>query len=50
MYDYVRGPVTARADGAVVVEAAGLGYRLAVSASTLRRVPASGEATLYTHL
>jgi Holliday junction DNA helicase RuvA len=35
----------------VVVEAAGVGYRLAVSAETQRKVPAPGkEATLHAHL
>jgi holliday junction DNA helicase RuvA len=41
------GPVLVRGSGEVVVEAAGVGYRLAVSAETLRAVPAVGErATL----
>ena len=39
----VRGPVILRRSGEVVVEAAGVGYRLAVSAETLREVPAAGE-------
>jgi holliday junction DNA helicase RuvA len=37
--------------GEVVVEAAGVGYRLAVSAETLRDVPSDGEeGQLWTHL
>jgi Holliday junction DNA helicase RuvA len=47
----VRGPVIVRMPGEVVVEAAGVGYRLAVSAETLRDVPDGGEeARLWTHL
>jgi Holliday junction DNA helicase RuvA len=39
----LNGPVLARGPGEVVVEAAGVGYRLSVSAETLRAVPAVGE-------
>jgi len=47
----VRGEVTVRRADHVVVECAGVGYRLAVSAHTLRSVPAAGEeALLHTHL
>jgi holliday junction DNA helicase RuvA len=47
----VRGPVVARGAGEVVVEAAGVGYRLAVSAETLAQVPREGEeALLLSHL
>jgi holliday junction DNA helicase RuvA len=47
----VRGEVLSRLPGEVVVEAAGVGYRLAVSAETLRHVPAVGaEARLLAHL
>jgi holliday junction DNA helicase RuvA len=47
----VRGDVTVRRADHVVVECAGVGYRLAVSAHTLRSVPAAGEETLlHTHL
>jgi Holliday junction DNA helicase RuvA len=47
----VRGEVTVRRPDHVVVECAGVGYRLAVSANTLRAVPRVGEeATLHTHL
>ena len=47
----VRGPVVIRRSGEVVVEAAGVGYRLAVSAETLREVPAAGdEVELFAHL
>jgi Holliday junction DNA helicase RuvA len=47
----VRGAVTARKPDHVVVECAGVGYRVAVSSNTLRSVPAVGkEAALHTHL
>jgi len=47
----VRGEVTVRRDDHVVIECCGVGYRLAVSAHTLRTVPKSGEeALLHTHL
>jgi Holliday junction DNA helicase RuvA len=47
----VRGEVLSRLPGDVVVEAAGVGYRLAVSSETLSDVPRVGErATLHAHL
>jgi Holliday junction DNA helicase RuvA len=47
----VRGEVIVRRPDHVVVECTGVGYRLAVSANTLRAVPAAGsEALLHTHL
>src|SRR3954449_976559 len=47
----VRGPVILRRSNQVVVEAAGVGYRLAVSAETLREGPAAGEEVeLHAHL
>jgi Holliday junction DNA helicase RuvA len=47
----VRGTVVARRPDAVVVECGGVGYRLAVSAHTLQKVPSVGEkAFLHTHL
>lgn len=47
----VRGRVAARRPEGVVVECAGVGYAVAVSAETLRHVPAAGEETLlHTHL
>ena len=47
----VRGPVVTRRPGDVVIEAAGVGYRLNVSAETLAALPRAGdEATLLTHL
>jgi holliday junction DNA helicase RuvA len=47
----VRGRVLSRLPGDVVIEAAGVGYRLAVSSETLSAVPKVGqEGTLFTHL
>ena len=47
----VRGEVVSRLAGEVVIEAAGVGYRMAVSSETLTSVPAAGEqARLFTHL
>ncbi len=47
----VRGEVLSRLGGEVVIEAAGVGYKLAVSSETLAAVPAAGEqARLFTHL
>ncbi len=47
----VRGEVISRFAGEVVIEAAGVGYKLAVSSETLSAVPAAGEqGRLFTHL
>jgi Holliday junction DNA helicase RuvA len=47
----VRGEVVSRLPGEVVIEAGGVGYRLAVSAETLDTVPAAGDQTrLFAHL
>jgi Holliday junction DNA helicase RuvA len=47
----VSGVVLARQPGYAVIEAAGVGYRLAVSAETLKEVPATGrETSLHAHL
>ena len=51
MIAMVRGEVAVRRPDHVVVLASGVGYRLAVSAETLKRVPAVGkEVTLHAHL
>jgi Holliday junction DNA helicase RuvA len=42
----VRGTVTVRRPDHVVIESGGVGYRLAVSAETLKAVPAVGKETL----
>ena len=47
----VRGELLRRLPGDVVIEAAGVGYRLAVSSETLAALPEAGrEARLLTHL
>jgi holliday junction DNA helicase RuvA len=46
----VRGKVLVRRPGEVVIESAGVGYRLAVSAMTLEDVSRDGEAMLHSHL
>jgi Holliday junction DNA helicase RuvA len=47
----VAGEVLVRRPDHVVIDANGVGYRLAVSAETLKAVPASGKATtLHAHL
>jgi Holliday junction DNA helicase RuvA len=47
----VRGSVAVRRADHVVLETGGVGYRLAVSAETLRRVPGvGGTSTLHAHL
>ena len=47
----LRGTVLSRRPGDVVIESGGVGYRLSVSAETLRAVPDPGaEATLLSHL
>ena len=51
MIALVSGEVAVRRADHVVVSCGGVGYRLAVSAETLRHVPRVGEAvTLHTHL
>lgn len=51
MIGLVRGEVAVRRPDHVIVLAAGVGYRLAVSAETFRQVPAAGhEVTLHAHL
>ncbi len=51
MIALLEGTVAVRRADHVVVSCAGVGYRLAVSAETLRHVPRVGEpATLFTHL
>ena len=47
----VSGEVLVRRPDYVVIDAAGVGYRLAVSAETLKSVPARGKRTsLHAHL
>ncbi|HEV3000532.1 MAG TPA: Holliday junction branch migration protein RuvA [Solirubrobacteraceae bacterium] len=51
MIALVSGQVAVRRPDSVVVDVGGVGYRLAVSAETLRHVPAAGsDVTLHSHL
>src|SRR5205085_2862404 len=51
MIALLSGEVAVRRPDHVVISCGGVGYRLAVSAETLRQVPAAGKpATLHTHL
>jgi Holliday junction DNA helicase RuvA len=51
MIALVRGEVAVRRADHVVIDCAGVGYRLAISAETLRRVPSVGsEVVLHAHL
>ena len=51
MIALVRGSIAVRRPDHVVVETGGVGYRLSVSAETLRKVPAIGRpVTLHSHL
>ncbi|MFZ0091172.1 MAG: Holliday junction branch migration protein RuvA [Solirubrobacteraceae bacterium] len=51
MIALVSGTVAVRRNDHVVVDCGGVGYRLAVSAETLRHVPAAGrDVMLHTHL
>ncbi len=51
MIALVTGSVAVRRAGHVIVDTGGVGYRLAVSAETLKQVPAVGnQVTLHTHL
>jgi Holliday junction DNA helicase RuvA len=48
---WVRGEVLVRRPDHVVIESGGVGYRLSVSAETLKAVPARGKETgLHAHL
>lgn len=49
MYEYLAGRLEHTAPGEVVIDIAGVGYRLTVSGATLSRLPALGQQlTLYT--
>ncbi len=51
MISLLSGEVAVRRTDHVVVSCGGVGYRLSVSAETLRHVPRVGEATeIHTHL
>ena len=42
MYEFLEGQVVRRGEGATVLATNGIGYRLACSASTIRKVPPQG--------
>ncbi len=48
MYDYVQGELVAVRDGHAVIEAGGVGYELAVPASTLAAITGRARVRLYT--
>lgn len=50
MYDFLRGRLASKGEGACVLDVGGVGYRLLVSHSTLQRLPGEGEMTLLAHL
>jgi Holliday junction DNA helicase RuvA len=51
MYEFISGKLVSKFPDHVVVEAAGVGYRLKVSFSTYEQLPAAGEPVMiYTHL
>lgn len=51
MYYYIRGKYITHKDNFVVVEAAGVGYKIFTSALNLNKLPPTGsEITMYTHL
>jgi Holliday junction DNA helicase RuvA len=50
MYEYLRGEIVHRADAAVVLEVAGVAYRLTSSASTIGKLAPRGEAKVFVHL
>jgi len=50
MYEYLRGEIVKRGEGATVLEVNGIAYRLACSASTIRKVPPQGPCRLFAHL
>ena len=50
MFEYFHGEVAERGDGSAVLDVNGVAYRLACSASTLRRLPPRGPARLFAHL
>ncbi len=50
MYEFLRGDIVRRGEGQAVLEVGGVGYVLAISASTLAQMPPSGSFILLTHL
>lgn len=51
MIGFLRGKIHLKKEGSAMVDVAGVGYQLFVSAATLERLPAVGdEVTLHTHM
>jgi Holliday junction DNA helicase RuvA len=50
MYEFLRGEVVRRDEGAAVLDVGGVAFRLACSTSTMRKVPPGGPFRLFTHL
>ena len=50
MYFYIKGKITHKSDGFVVVETGGVGYKIAVSDTTYNLLKTDTEATVYTYL
>lgn len=50
MYDHLRGRVAARKPTYLVLDVAGVGYRVDIPLSTYEALPTSGEAMVYTYL
>ena len=50
MYEFFQGEIVRRGEASVVLAVGGVAYRLACSASTLRRLPPEGAARVYAHL
>ena len=50
MYEYLRGEIAGRGEGAAVLDVNGIAYRLACSTSTLRKIPPKGPCRLFAHL
>jgi Holliday junction DNA helicase RuvA len=50
MYDHLRGRLAARKPTHVVLDVAGVGYRVDIPLSTYEAIPTSGEVMVYTYL
>ncbi len=50
MYDHLRGRIASRKPTHLVLDVAGVGYRVDIPLSTYEAIPASGEVTVFTYL
>src|SRR5689334_7061012 len=50
MYDHLRGRIAVRKPTHLVIDVAGVGYRVDIPLSTYEAMPTSGEAMVYTYL